>query len=62
MPETTGTMRNRPIITERHMKKDIHEGGLKEVLRTAYAYAGQLNTEKNNSMSGYNTVIYRKNI
>lgn len=62
MPETTGTMRNRPIITERHMKKDIHEGGLKEVLRTADAYAGQLNTEKNNSMSGYNTVIYRKNI
>ena len=62
MPETTGTMRNRPIITERNMKKDIHEGGLKEVLRTAAAYAGQLNTEKNNSMSGYNTVIYRKNI
>ena len=55
-------MRNKPIITERHMKKDIHEGGLKEVLRTADAYAGQLNTEKNNSMSGYDTVIYRKNI
>ena len=62
MPETTGTMRNRPIITERHMKKDIHEGGHRVVLRTADAYAGQLNTEKNNSMSGYNTVIYRKNI
>ena len=55
-------MRNRPIITEIHMKVDIHEGGLKEVLRTADAYASQLNTEKNNSMSGYNTVIYRKNI
>ena len=55
-------MRNRPIITEKHMKEDIHEGGLKEVLRTADAYASQLNTEKNNSMSGYNTVIYRKNI
>ena len=62
MPETTGTMRNRPIITEIHMKEDIHEGGLIEVLRTADAYASQLNTEKNNSMSGYNTVIYRKNI
>lgn len=55
-------MRNRPIITERHMKKDIHEGGHRVVLRTADAYAGQLNTEKNNSMSGYDTVIYRKNI
>ena len=62
MPETTGTMRNRPIITEIHMKEDIHEGGLKEVLRTADAYAGQLNTEKKHSMSGYDTVIYRKNI
>ena len=62
MPETTGTMRNRPIITEIHMKEDIHEGGLKEVLRTADAYASQLNTEKKHSMSGYDTVIYRKNI
>ena len=62
MPETTGTMRNRPIITEIHMKEDIHEGGLKEVLRTADAYAGQLNTEKKHSMSGYDTVIYGNNI
>ena len=55
-------MRNRPIITERHMKKDIHEGGLKEVLRTADAYAGQINMEKKHSMSGYDTVIYGNNI
>ena len=62
MPETTGTMRNRPIITEIHMKEDIHEGGLKEVLRTADAYAGQINMEKNNSLTGYDTVIYGNNI
>ena len=62
MPETTGTMRNRPIITEIHMKEDIHECGLKEVLRTADAYAYQLNTEKKHSMSGYDTVIYVNNI
>ena len=62
MPETTGTMRNRPIITERHMKEDIHEGGLNVVLRTADAYAYQLNTEKKHSMSGYDTVIYGNNI
>ena len=55
-------MRNRPIITEIHMKEDIHEGGLKEVLRTADAYAYQLNTEKKHSMSGYDTVIYGNNI
>ena len=61
MPETTGTMRNRPIITEIHMKEDIHEGGLKEVLRTADAYADQINMEKNNSMTGYDTVINGNN-
>ena len=32
------------------------------VLRTADAYANQLNTEKKHSMSGYNTVIYGNNI
>ena len=52
-------MRNRPIYTERHMKKDIHEGGHKVVLRTADAYAGQINMEINNSLTGYDTVIYR---
>ena len=49
-------MRNIPL---NHMKEDIHEGGLKEVLRTADAYANQLNTVKNNSLTGYDTVIYR---
>ena len=33
--------------------------GHRVVLRTADAYANQLNTEKNNSLTGYNTVIYR---
>jgi hypothetical protein len=55
-------MRNRPIITEKHMKEDIHEGGHRVVLRTADAYAYQLNTEKKHSMSGYDTVIYGNNI
>ena len=32
------------------------------VLRTADAYANQLNTEKKHSMSGYDTVIYGNNI
>ena len=59
-PETTGPMRNRPIYTERHMKEDIHEGGHKVVLRTADAYADQINMEKNNIMTGYDTVIYGK--
>ena len=58
-PETTGPMRNRPIYTERHMKEDIHEGGHRVVLRTADAYAGQINMEINNSLTGYDTVIYR---
>ena len=48
-------MRNIPL---NHMKEDIHEDGLKEVLRTADAYADQINMEKNNSMTGYDTVIY----
>ena len=61
-PETTGPMRNKPIHTERDMKEYIHRDGHRVVLRTADAYASQLNTEKNNNMSGYNTVIYRKNI
>ena len=59
-PETTGPMRNKPIYTERHMKEDIHEGGHRVVLRTADAYASQINMEKNNSMTGYDTVIYGK--
>ena len=58
-PETTEPMRNRLIYTERHMKEDIHEGGHRVVLRTADAYAGQINMEKNNSLTGYDTVIYR---
>ena len=33
--------------------------GHRVVLRTADAYADQLNTEKNNSLTGYDTVIYR---
>ena len=33
--------------------------GHRVVLRTADAYANQLNTEKNNSLTGYDTVIYR---
>lgn len=52
-------MRNIPL---NHMKEDIHEGGLKEVLRTADAYADQINMEKNNSLTGYDTVIYGNNI
>ena len=56
MPETTETMRNKPFL---HMKENIHEGGHRVVLRTADAYAYQLNTEKKHSMSGYDTVIYR---
>ena len=32
--------------------------GHRVVLRTADAYADQLNTEKNNSLTGSNTVIY----
>ena len=52
-------MRNIPL---NHMKDNIHEGGLKEVLRTADAHAGQINMEKNNSLTGYDTVIYGNNI
>ena len=55
MPETTGTMRNKLLL---HMKEDIHEGGHSVVLRTADAYAGQINMDKNNSMTAFNTVIY----
>ncbi len=33
--------------------------GHRVVLRTAAAYANQLNTDKYNSMTGLNTVIYR---
>ena len=51
-------MRNRPIHTERYMKEDINEGGPRVVLRTADAYANQINMEKNNSVTGYDTVIY----
>ena len=60
-PEPTGPMRNRPIHTERYMKEDIPEGGHRVVLRTADAYADQINMEKNNSMTGYDTVIYGNN-
>ena len=56
MPETTEIMRNKPFL---HMKENIHEDGLKVVLRTADAYADQINMEKNNSLTGYYTVIYR---
>jgi len=56
MPETTETMRNRPL---NHMKENIYRDGLEVVLRTADAYADQINMEKNNSMTGSNTVIYR---
>ena len=52
-------MRNRPIMTDIHMKEDTIRNGHRVVLRTADAYAGQLNTEKNNSLTGYDTVIYR---
>ena len=55
MPETTEIMRNKPFL---HMKENIHKDGLKVVLRTADAYADQINMEKNNSMTGYDTVIY----
>jgi len=41
------------------MKQDIHEGGHRVVLRTADAYADQINALINNSMTGYDTVIYR---
>lgn len=56
MPETTETMRNKPFL---HMKENIYRDGLEVVLRTADAYADQINMEKNNSMTGSNTVIYR---
>ena len=41
------------------MKENIHEGGHRVVLRTADAYADQINMDKNNSLTGYDTVIYR---
>ena len=56
MPETTEIMRNRPL---NHMKDNIHEDGLKVVLRTADAYAARINAQINNSLTGYDTVIYR---
>ena len=56
MPETTETMRNKLLL---HMKEDIHDGGHRVVLRTADAYADQINMDKNNSLTGYDTVIYR---
>ena len=56
MPETTETMKNKLFL---HMKEDIHEGGHRVVLRTADAYADQINMDKNNSLTGYDTVIYR---
>ena len=56
MPETTETMRNKPFL---HMKENIYEGGHRVVLRTADAYADQINMDKNNSLTGYDTVIYR---
>ena len=58
MPETTETMNNKLFL---HMKQDIHEGGHRVVLRTADAYADQINALINNSMTGYDTVIYRNN-
>ena len=42
---------------ERSMKDNIQRWP-RVVLRTADAYAGQLNTDKYNSMTGLNTVIY----
>ena len=42
------------------MKENIHEGGHRVVLRTADAYADQINMDKNNSLTGYDTVIYGK--
>ena len=33
--------------------------GHRVVLRTADAYADQINMDKNNSLTGYDTVIYR---
>ena len=56
MPETTEIMRNKPFL---HMKENIHEDGLKVVLRTADAYANRINAQINNSLTGYDTVIYR---
>ena len=56
MPEMTEIMRNKLFL---HMKEDIHEGGHRVVLRTADAYADQINMDKNNSLTGYDTVIYR---
>ena len=55
MPETTEIMRNRPL---NHMKDNIYRDGPRVVLRTADAYADQINMEKNNSWTGYDTVIY----
>ena len=55
MPETTEIMRNKPFL---HMKENIHEDGLKVVLRTADAYANRINAQINNSLTGYDTVIY----
>ena len=58
MPETTETMRNKPFL---HMKEDTIRNGHRVVLRTADAYADQINALINNSMTGYDTVIYRNN-
>ena len=68
-------MRKNPLLplkqdgTRRYMKEhsnskhnwlswSIREGH-RVVLRTAAAYADQLNTDKYNSLTGLNTVIYR---
>ena len=41
------------------MKEDTIRNGHRVVLRTADAYADQINMDKNNSLTGYDTVIYR---
>jgi len=43
------------------MKEDTIRNGHRVVLRTADAYADQINALINNSMTGYDTVIYRNN-
>ena len=50
------------VYMRKHNKSNWYSWSIrhnhKVVLRTADAYADQINMEKNNSMTGYDTVIY----
>ena len=50
-------------MSKNNKKNNLYSWSLRHghrvVLRTADAYADQINMEKNNSLTGYDTVIYR---